>query len=247
MKTILNSSGIILLLIAVSISCKKDIPIQRVVSTNNSPNNTIQINTAPVAKAGLDIKIKLPKNFTVLQGDYYDAEENVQKVEWTKVSGPDSCFVNDKFSLKTGVSNLKEGIYQFELTVTDKMDLYGKDTITVEVEKADISLQEVIVGDHEITFKNLVWISPWSNAVEVKNIHSYIPVGTPVKVFIKRDNTAEWKVAEDAGKNNGSNNPVYEYFIETRPSGGGMYTYGSLYIFYWGMDINDTPDVKVQF
>jgi hypothetical protein len=97
----------------------------------------------------------------------------------------------------------------------------------------------------EIIFKNIVWTFPWYNTLEVKNIYTYIPTGTPIKVFVQRDNASEWKEASPES-NNVSN--VYEYNIETRPNGNGFWTsYGSLYISYFGRDTDDTPDVKIQF
>ena len=184
------------------------------------------------------MKIELPQNFTVLQGGFYNADRNVKKVEWRKVSGPDSCIIVDKDSLKTVVSNLREGVYEFELTVTDKMNLYGKDSVKVEVVKPQQLSSEII-------FKNIVWIFPWYPSLEINNIHTYIPTGTPIKVFVRRGNASEWKEATPIANN--VNSSVYEYFIETRPDGAGMYNYGSLYIFYYGRDTDDTPDVKIQF
>ena len=212
----------IIFLIAGIASCKKDIP-------GNQENNKV-----PKVNAGLDMKIQLPQNFTSLYGSFYNADRAFKKVEWRKVSGPDSCIIVDKDSLITVVSNLREGIYEFELTVTDKMNLSGKDSVKVEV-----------LSEHERIYKNLVWIFPWYAALEVTNIISLpIPTGTPIKVFVLRDNTSKWIEALPA-----SNSPTtaYEYFIETRPNGGGIYLYGSLYIFYYGTDTNDTPDVKIQF
>jgi len=103
----------------------------------------------------------------------------------------------------------------------------------------------VIVSDHQIVGKNIRWIFPWYSALELKNIHSYFSDGTSIKVFIQRDNSDIWMEATPVA-NDGSGGD-YEYFIEKRPEGAGMYTYGSLYVFYYGEDTTDTPDVKVQF
>lgn len=232
----------VIILIAGIASCKKETAIPK----ENTPVQPVIPNTAPVANAGLDMKIELPNNFTVLQGFFYNADGIFKKVEWRKVSGPDSCVIVDKDSLKTVISNLREGVYEFELTVTDKMNLFGKDSVKVEVLKhQQVSADDVIVREHEIIFKNIVWTFPWYNTLEVKNIYSYIPVGTAIKVFVQRDNASEWKEASPES-NNVSN--VFEYFIETRPNGNGFWTsYGSLYISYFGRDTEDTPDVKIQF
>jgi hypothetical protein len=118
------------------VSCKKEtvLPVE-----NMSVPPVIQ-NTAPVANAGPDIKIVLPQNSTVLQGAFYDADGNVKKVEWTKLSGPYYSTIVDKDSLKTVITNLREGIYEFELTVTDKRNLYGKDSVKVEVVQFDCNI-----------------------------------------------------------------------------------------------------------
>ena len=228
-------------LVTLIASCKKETAIQ----VENSPLQSVIKNTAPTSFAGPDIKMELPANIT-LQGSYYDAEHNVVKTEWLKVSGPDSSIIIDKNSLTTDVKNLREGIYEFELAITDRMNLCGKDTVKVEVLKSrQIDSAEVIVREHEIVFKNLIWIFPWYSTLELRNIHKYIPAGTPIKVFIKRDFLTEWEEVFYA-TNNG-NNRIYEYFIETRLNGAGIYSYGSLYVFYYGIDTKDTPDVKVQF
>ena len=103
----------------------------------------------------------------------------------------------------------------------------------------------VIISDHQIVGKNISWIFPWYSTLEVQNIHSYISVGAPIRVFVQRDDSDIWMEATPLA-NDGSGGD-YEYFIETRPEGAGMYTNGSLYVFYYGKDTTDKPDVKVQF
>ena len=105
----------------------------------------------------------------------------------------------------------------------------------------------VIVSDHQIVGKNIKWIFPWYSSLEVQNIHSYISVGAPIRVFVQRDDSDIWMEATPVA-NDGSGGD-YEYFIEKRLDGGGagMYNYGSLYVFYYGKDTTDTPDVKVEF
>ena len=223
------------------VSCQKEM----VTPSQNTTGQPAIRNTAPVAFAGPDMVIQLPYNI-MLDGSFYDAERNVATTKWRQVSGPDSCVIRDKDSLKTVLNNLRVGVYEFELTVTDKMNLYGKDTVKVTAAKQDIDTSaQVIVGDHEVIFKNLTWIFPWYSSLELKNIHNYFPAGTAIKVFIKRDTATEWN--EVVHYSNSVNTTVYDYFIETRPYGAGMYNFGSLYVFYYALNPKDTPDVKVQF
>ncbi len=218
-------------------SCKKEISLPE---EKTFVQPVIQ-NSAPKVYAGGDLKIELPQNFYVLKGSFSNADGNFKKTEWRKLSGPDSCIIVDKDSLITEVSNLSEGVYEFELTVTDKMNFFGKDSVKVEV----VKLEQVSL-EHEIIFKNLVWIFPWYAALEVNNIYTFIPTSSAIKVFIQRDNASVWTEATPVSNN--GNSSAYEYFIETRlPNGAGMYNHGSLYIFYYGMGTNDAPAVKIKF
>jgi hypothetical protein len=222
----------ILLLITIFIqSCKKDAGI-----ANTPGSDTVQTvrNTAPVVNAGADKEVFLPADSSLLTGSAYDNENNIANYSWKKLTGPAGGSIDNPDSLTTKVRGLKAGDYSFELTVTDLLGLQGRDTVNVYV-----------IGENELIFRDRVWIFPWFAELELEDIYNYIPVSKPIKVFIKRDNSSEWQEATPIS-NNGSSN-VYEYFIETRPDGAGIYNYGSLYITYYGSDTNDTPDVKIQF
>ena len=52
---------------------------------------------------------------------------------WTKIAGPASVTIANANAATTLVSNLTEGIYQFELKVTDAGGLFSKDTVQVTV------------------------------------------------------------------------------------------------------------------
>jgi len=131
-----------------------------------------------------------------------------------------------------------EEVYEFELTVTDSRGMSGKDTIKVTV-------NQITGNANEIILENRAWIFPWYSAIEVKDFYNLIPSGSVFRFYIRRDTNTDWIEANPVS-NNGANGS-YEYFIETRPDGGGTYNYGSLYIFYYGMNTSDTPDIKVVF
>jgi len=103
-----------------------------VISGCRKPVNS---NTAPVAIAGLDLQVWWPVTSTQLNGSYRDVDHNVKEVSWAKISGPNSYHLENKNALKTNISGLEIGVYLFELTVTDTMNLYDKDTMTVTVER----------------------------------------------------------------------------------------------------------------
>ncbi|PWT98003.1 MAG: hypothetical protein C5B52_12945 [Bacteroidetes bacterium] len=88
----------------------------------------------PIARAGNDISITLPANSTGLNGSTSsDADGSVIAYMWRKISGPLTYTFNDSTLANPTVSNLKTGIYQFELTVTDNQGGIGKDTVKVTV------------------------------------------------------------------------------------------------------------------
>lgn len=224
MKKLLSSSWLLLFIVT---SCKKENAIL------TAPEI---INIAPVAFAGVDFSIGLPTDSATLSGTAKDTAFDILEHGWRKISGPRSYVIESPQLLRTKVRNLEEGIYEFELTATDNGGLTGKDTVTLTVHDLRNS------GSNEIILKNLKWIFPWGPAIEVKNINSY---PAPQKVFLQRSFDPLW--IEVSYVSNTWAAVQYEYFIETRPSGGGAYTYGSLYVFYYGSNTVDTPNVKIQF
>jgi hypothetical protein len=49
--------------------------------------------------------------------------------QWIKISGPSSFTITNANAVQTQVTNLVEGVYQFELKVTDIAGLFAKDTV----------------------------------------------------------------------------------------------------------------------
>jgi lysophospholipase L1-like esterase len=93
-------------------------------------------NQPPVANAGADISITLPSNSITLNGSGTDADGNIASYQWNKISGPTPYSISTPGAASTTVNNLEQGIYQFELTVTDNGGLTAKDIISVTVNAA---------------------------------------------------------------------------------------------------------------
>lgn len=227
-----------LIILSVITGCEKD-TLSRLQIVNPPPPLILHMNTAPKAFAGID-KTVTTSDTVKLHGAASDADNNIISHSWKKISGPASYKIETSDSVETKVWNMHNGTYEFELTVTDKEGLAGKDTVTITVIQPQI--QE---GNKQVIFRNLQWIFPWYSSIEVKNVHSYVSPNTPLKVFVQRSFDSTW--IEVSPILNSSANVLYEYFIETRPFGAGMYNYGSLYIFYYGPNTSDTPNVKIQF
>ncbi|ULQ54725.1 Kelch repeat-containing protein [Flavihumibacter fluvii] len=132
MKSALKFSTIVLLAAALGhISCQKEFSCE-----NCRDNPTGSSNKSPIAHAGADQAILLPVDSVILNGSAStDPDNNIISYAWINLSGPSPCNIATANAVQTKVSNLAEGIYQFELTVTDADSLFSKDTIQIIVLK----------------------------------------------------------------------------------------------------------------
>ena len=99
--------------------------------TVNSPANI-----PPVANAGLDISITLPVNTATLDGSGTDADGNIVSYAWVKISGPAAGTITTATAATTTVTGLVQGVYRFQLTVTDNAGATARDTMQVTVNAA---------------------------------------------------------------------------------------------------------------
>jgi hypothetical protein len=101
-------------------------------------DSVLTTNHPPIANAGTDQTITLPTNTLNLDGSgTTDPENNITSYAWTKISGPSSFNITNANAVQTAITNLVQGIYQFELKVTDAGLLFSKDTIQVTVNPSD--------------------------------------------------------------------------------------------------------------
>jgi hypothetical protein len=138
-QSILVFLALLILVAIIFSSCEKEVCLD--CAANNAPQppaiiDTAKVNHAPVANAGSDQVINLPANIAVLDGSRsVDPDNNVTSYLWTKISGPSSFNISDKNTIKTQAENLEEGVYQFELKLTDASGLSDKDTVQFVVLK----------------------------------------------------------------------------------------------------------------
>ena len=96
-------------------------------------------NHPPVACAGVDQVITLPTNAVTLNGTCStDPDNNIVTYLSTKISGPSSFAITNPNALQTQVSSLVQGIYQFNLNVTDAGGLFSNDTVQIKVDPQSI-------------------------------------------------------------------------------------------------------------
>lgn len=107
-------------------------------------NGPLTSNQSPVANAGDNRTIQLPKNSIVLAGSGSDADGTIASYQWTKISGPSSGTILNPASPQSGFSNLVQGVYQLQLTVTDNQGATGTSTVTITVTSANTTNAIVI-------------------------------------------------------------------------------------------------------
>ena len=93
------------------------------------------MNEPPVAKAGRDTTIILPTDSLTFDGRAsYDPDGTIKEYRWSKISGPASFVLFQREPGKATIKKLTQGIYQFELRVTDDGTLFASDTATITVQ-----------------------------------------------------------------------------------------------------------------
>lgn len=93
-------------------------------------------NTPPTANAGSNQTITLPTNTVTLTGIGTDVDGVITNYLWTKILGGTGGTVASPASSTTAINGLTQGVFQYELTVTDNLGLTGKDTVQITVNAA---------------------------------------------------------------------------------------------------------------
>src|SRR4029078_11183578 len=86
--------------------------------------------------AGINLNITLPTNSVTLTGTGSDADGSITSYQWTKIQGPAQFNIVNAGSASTIVNSLVQGVYWFQLTVTDNGGLTATDTVAVTVNAA---------------------------------------------------------------------------------------------------------------
>ncbi len=148
-------------------------------------------NHPPVARAGDNQTIILPVNSVLLNGSTSsDPDNNITAYQWTNITGPPSFVLASPTSVQTMASNLTEGIYIFQLQVTDATGLYSRDTMEVRVEsvmqsacpflKTFITTNEFFVSDFKTTIagnKIVIAGGRVNGGLPSKEVHTYDLLG----------------------------------------------------------------------
>ena len=147
----------------------------------------------PVAIAGSNLTITLPANSTLLDGTAsFDPDGSIVAYYWSKLSGPGVVGFDTPNSPTTRITGLREGTYEFKLTVVDNKGFRGTNTVTIWV---------VYLLKNELIFENLSWNfwqdvdDPTGNSDETY-LFTKLSVKQGVKsldsVFVKTGNSRHW-------------------------------------------------------
>jgi|GEM_PF-294801 len=130
----------------------------------------------PVANAGPDQVITLPVNSATLTGSGSEVNGTITGYAWTQVNGPAAAVFGSADKATTTVGSLVQGIYTFQLTVTDNSGVEAVDVIKVTVNPAVGASNQAPVAD-----AGGDKIVPDGAIVDLDGSGSYDPDGTIVK------------------------------------------------------------------
>jgi hypothetical protein len=169
-------------------------------------------NHPPVACAGFDRNIILPTDTVTLDGSCStDPDNNITSYSWTKITGPSSFNMANANVVRTQVSNLTVGVYQFELKVTDADGLFSKDTVQVSV---DSSSGQALACDNSIRPTINARLIPVGTLSQARSFMAVASAGNKIlfaggsewssRVDIYDISTNKWSTAElSYGRSNG--------------------------------------------
>jgi major membrane immunogen (membrane-anchored lipoprotein) len=118
-------------------------------------SSTVQIvvnpplNIPPAANAGTNQTITLPINTATINGSGRDSDGTISSYSWIKILGPSSGTINNQNSASATIINLLEGVYQFELQVTDDKGAVGRDTVQITINAASNILPTANAGTNQ--------------------------------------------------------------------------------------------------
>ncbi|HMH34420.1 MAG TPA: T9SS type A sorting domain-containing protein, partial [Puia sp.] len=132
----------------------------------------------PVANAGADLSITLPTSSVSLAGSGSETGGTISSWLWTKIAGPTSGTITTSTSASTTVTGLVQGVYSFELKITDSRGVIDRDTakVTVNAAAASGTSKSVRVQIYGGTY-------PYNNA-QWNNWNVVTAVGTAASVNI---------------------------------------------------------------
>jgi hypothetical protein len=117
-------------------------------------------NIPPIAFAGGDLQLILPGNTATLNGSRSsDPDGTIIQYQWRKIQGPATYTLGTPNAAITTVTNVVEGVYLFELSVTDNNGAIDRDTVTLQVGSRIL----IDFGDQQIASPEPTFNNYWNN------------------------------------------------------------------------------------
>lgn len=95
-------------------------------------------NRKPYVNAGPDRHIRLRSDPLHIIGDFFDSDGNIANVTWQQTRGV-PLTLNDTGSRMLKISDLKTGVFEFELLVTDNKGVQNSDKVNLEISETAVT------------------------------------------------------------------------------------------------------------
>lgn len=117
--------------------------------------NATAVNQPPVANAGADKTLSTPGNVTLDGTASYDPDGNVVQYSWVQTSGQAGATIVNSTTAQPTITGLQQGVYIFQLTVTDNNGATATATVKITVGTVTNQLPVAKAGnDISISYPN---------------------------------------------------------------------------------------------
>jgi hypothetical protein len=165
-----------------------------------------KVNQMPIAIAGNDTTIYLPvNNYTLTAAGSFDPDGSIASYQWQEISGPNTVIPAATNGPQADAANLEEGVYEFQVTVTDNEGATSTAMVKVTVNKGSGYNDQLILFPnpaHDVTTARIT--SSTNGAIRV-NVY---------------DMNGRTVLTDESEKSL----PVFEKTLNVSPLASGMYT-----------------------
>jgi hypothetical protein len=141
--------------------------------------NPTAMNLPPIASAGKDSTTSaLIYNIDATAS--YDPDGYVANYSWKELSGPSSVMINCATCATTNISNLANGSYKLEVTVTDNIGAKTRDTVQLNEVGSLLPAGMLYVKAKNVDKSNVI---QWATATEYNSDHFEIQRSADGKTF----------------------------------------------------------------